>query len=473
MINQYFPSMVVLAASIVQALLSTFFSVLLALPCAYFFNRFTWQRKKVLLSTVPLLCIMPSKLTGLGITLLYGLKGFTAIILAHAALNIPFAFYLFYGAYKNMNPHWHLIAQELGATRWQAYKDIDVPFLRSTILSAGVIIFLLCFTSFSLPQILGSAQYHMTPDILMSEYYQHEEYWMSGVYGLLRLVVLLPLCFLTSRPQNNGWLAHAMIQKRDEEYCVARHGAGWLLLFFGVGVLTLGPLLAVLLNTIDHKVFAFFCAFFSAEPNAILQMPCYRVVINSVLLAAASSIAAVFFGYVLCKALQVLKSSVIKGILVLMTSGIFIVGSVGCGILFAQLAHITYFSKFSIAVVCHLVLNYPFAYRIIKAHLGSWQSEWDLSAQSFGATSFDRVRTLELPFLRASLIQALYIGFGLSLTEVGAGSVLKNDASMTIAGAIRLLRAHGQMDAVIGLTIILLLLVFGFTFLVGMNHKTS
>ena len=136
-----------------------------------------------------------------------------------------------------------------------------------------------------------------------------------------------------------------------------------------------------------------------------------------------------------------------------------ILGSVGCGILFAWTSALFFLPKFVLAVVCHLFLNYPFTYRIIRAQWYMYNQEWSFIAQSFGAPSAYVMRTLEIPFLKSAFIKAFCIGFGLSLTEVGAGAVLEDSIGLTMPMAIRIYRNQGAMHEALGMSLILVLLV--------------
>lgn len=452
----------VLACSLLQAFLSTLISILAALPCVYFFNRFSFKGKKLLLSLIPLFCIMPSKLTGLGISVLFGINGFAAIILGHCALNIPLAFYVLYSACAHLNPYWQLIARQLGADQWQAYLDIDLPFLKSAIINATILIFLLCFTSFSLPSILGAQELHMTPDILISQLYQQNQWYQASIFFVLRLIVLLPLCFFSTKSYGSSWLQDQGISAYAEFFSIKKHGWWWLVILGSIFFIVVGPLLAVLWHSLNMQVVLFWRDVIACMPDRILHLPVYQVIKNSILLAFFSGLGSIIFGYCLCFISRNIKSSMVKNTISLASSFVFLLGSVGIGILFAILSQHSFGSKFCIATLCHMILNYPFTYRIIKVHLDSWQPEWDLSAQSFGAGSRERFFTLELPFLRTAFAHAFCIAFGLSLTEVGAGSVLSSETGMTIPMAIRIYREQGAIEGVIGLSMILLGIVFLF-----------
>jgi thiamine transport system permease protein len=452
----------ILMSALLQALVSTIISVFFGLILAYFFDRFSFKLKSFFLAIAPLLCIMPSKLTALGIQL--GLKGsgIWAIIFGHCALNIPFAFYIFYGTYQNYNSHWRLIAKEYGASSWQSYKDIDLIFLYPTIISTSSIIFLLCFTSFSLPLVLGTEGWHMTPDILISQLYTQGNYDHALYYFIMRLMVILPLCCAIKKETVRWFNTNPKIY---EKFYLRFHGVMWPIVLTCISIIVLGPLLCVLWYSVDSKVLLFLYAVAAGSIDIVLSVPLYRVIYNSILLAMVSSVGAVLLGYMCAKALEY-DGIILRRVILLCSSALFILGSVGCGILFSMIAHCTLLSRFFIVAVCHAILNYPFAYRLIQAHFHSWQSEWDLSAQSFGASIIDRLFTLGFPYLKKAFAQAFCISFGLSLTEVGAGSILHDATGITIPMAIKMYREQGCMEGVIGLSIILLGIVFIFAYVV-------
>lgn len=456
----------VLLTSLLQAAISTVISLLCALPLACFCDRFSFPGKRIVLSLAPLLAIMPMKLVALSIQIFFGFAGLPAIIVGHCMLNIPFAFYMLHGAYQKSNPLWSLIARQLGATRWQAYKDIYVPFLRPTISSAAILIFILCFTSFSLPMVLGSQPYHMTPDIMIYHAYQHDNYSEIMLYFIVRLLVLLPLITAArGQLQSPGWQEHHLGVARYERYHPRKHGWAWCAYLFAVGICTLGPLVMLLVAKIDSSVFVFWHSIIVGAHDILLGIQVYKVILHSLLLACASGICAVIVGYGLHKLMMRTKNRWLQQTLDSVTSTVFILGSVGCGILCAQLTQTSSLPLFIIATLCHVMLNFPFAYRIIKTQMIAWEPDWDLSAQSYGASSRARLRTLELPFLRGSFLQALCVCCGLSLTEIGAGSILHDATGITLPMAIKIYRDHGMHEGVIGLSVVLMLIVLAVSYI--------
>ncbi|MCX5922179.1 MAG: ABC transporter permease subunit [Candidatus Dependentiae bacterium] len=448
--------LIIFSCSVMQALCSTILSLGIAVPLAHFFYRFNFFGKHFWLSLVPLLCIMPTKLVGLAISKFYGLQGFFGIILGHGMLNIPFCFYLLQGTYAKFDHRWDLVAQQHGASPWQCYSDIYLPFLRPTIIAAASIIFVLCFSSVALPMVLGVAMHHMTPDVTIANLYHTDDWYGAGFFFVIRLLVVLPISMVETHGAKSAWLSHDSMAYASVQYKPRKHGYGWLLLCLTAVVLTIGPLCALLVAMANGAVANFLRQIFVGDVDLILGVPVYRVIFNSLFLALVSSGGAVIVGLVLCEIMQRVQHSTSKKLVALCTMLPCLVGSVGCGIFFVWIARAPVLSMAMVAVLCHMVLNYPFTYRIVKAHMVGWQSEWELTARSFGATRLQRWQTLELPFLRGALWQAFYIAFGLSLTEVGAGSVLGGAAGITLPMAIKIYREHGVMDGVMGLSFVVL-----------------
>jgi len=451
----------VFSYTVLQALLSTTISIVLALPLAHFLYRFDMMGKKYFLALLPLLCIMPCKLAALGTLLSFNLTGLPGILLAHCALNIPFALYLLLATYNTFDSTWEKSAQQLGASNWQTYKTIYLPFLKPTIQSSAIIIFLLCFSSFSIPLLLGTHEYHLTPDIKISQLYTTDNAWTATLYFLMRLAIIMPLCITymnTTARWANTWRDSQ--QRTTETYNPWLHGYHWLLYCVAPLIIILTPFTALLYAIYKENVFSFFKKIIVGNNDLLLNVPIHTPIINSILLGAVSGIGSVILGFIFYKLLYVIQHAHVKKALAIVISFSFIIGSVGCGIIASWFIRSSIFSAFTIAAACHMLLNFPFAYRVIKTQMIGWQPEWELLASNFGATRAYRLKTLDWPFLRSSLYQAFCITFGLSLTEVGAGSIFGNTTGITIPMAIHMYREHNFMPGVMGLSLLLLLCVF-------------
>lgn len=452
--------LIIFLLSFVQAAISTALSIALALPLAHFFYRFSFRFKAFFLALASLLCIMPTKLIVLSITHFYGVCGFTGIVLAHLLLNLPFSLYVFNLTYKKLDLTQLWVATDLGASPWQCYRDVVFPFLRSTVISMGIILFLLHAASYSIPLLLGGQWYHNTPEIMMSQLHNAGQGGQALLYWLLRVLVFVPLMLLYGRWSAKKIGVSDVVQRhRSPRYSPREHGIGWLLYVFFILTIIFGPFTALLIRACDWKVFAFLKTVALGVVDGCLGIPVRAVVVNSVLLALVSGVCAVFIAFLMCVAGRFARTKFSVITVSILTLLPFVFGSVGVGMLFAWFSYGKVISAFLIGAVCHAILNYPFAYRVIAAQFDLYHPEIHRSAQALGATHAKVVRTVTLPFVRSALIKAFCISFGLSLTEVGAGSVLQSKMGLTMPMAIRMYRKAGMQDELIGLSMILLVLV--------------
>lgn len=164
-----------------QATLSTLLTLLVGLPLAYLFARYRFPGKTFLraLTTIPF--VMPTVVVAAAFTALIGPHGLLnqwlqdALDLAsppirlHQTIWIILAAHVFYnvsvvirtvgGFWANLNPRLEEAAAVLGASPWQIFRHVTWPLLLPSILAAGLLIFLFCFTSFGVVLILGGLRF--------------------------------------------------------------------------------------------------------------------------------------------------------------------------------------------------------------------------------------------------------------------------------------------------------------------------
>ena len=460
-----YTAFIVFSFSIIQALVSTLLSVILALPVAHFFYTFNFPGKRFVISLVSMLCIMPTKLVVLCVTLFYGVNGFVGIILAHVILNVPLTVYIINATYQKLDVSLLWLAADSGACPWRSYKDVVFPLLRPTIVSIFLLLFLLHFSSFSIPLLLGGKIFHNTPEIMLYKMYSDGNSSYAFIYWIIRLMIILPLFFL----HNRYAIAKTKISSiptsvKRNVYSPFFHSIWWLLYCGFVAIMILGPLASLVVRACDIKIFEFFKYIISGGTDLTIGIAIYHVIVNSVLLAIVSGLGAVLVAF-LIGIIEFKWSRRFPSIISFITIFAFILGSVGTGILFSLMSYGKIFSSFLIGALCHMFLNYAFAYRIVRAQLILYHPDIHRTAQTYGATLKKAIWTFAFPFVLPAIYRAFCVSFGLSLTEVGAGAILQSKIGLTLPMAIGMYRKAGNQEAVIGLSLILLLLVLFVTYL--------
>ena len=136
----------------ITALIST----LLALPLAFALarHRFPGRDAMVALTLGPLM--LPALVTGVGLLQLFqyaGLReyiGFTALLVGHVVICLPFAVRTVAISLHTLPPNVELAAASLGASRWRTLLHVVFPLIKSGIVAGAVFAFVHSFTDVNL-----------------------------------------------------------------------------------------------------------------------------------------------------------------------------------------------------------------------------------------------------------------------------------------------------------------------------------
>jgi len=153
-------------------------SLLVGLPAAWVFARFTFPGRRLLraLFTVPF--VLPTVVVAAAFLALLGPRSAinqllagnpwfpdarvrldgsaTAVVIAGVFFNVAVVSRLVGGLWAHIDPRLEDAARALGASPWRAFRTVTWPLLRPAVLSATSIVFLFSVTSFALVLLLGS-----------------------------------------------------------------------------------------------------------------------------------------------------------------------------------------------------------------------------------------------------------------------------------------------------------------------------
>jgi thiamine transport system permease protein len=214
-----------------QAACSASFSLLLALPGAYFFGRFDFPGKRLLRSAMVLPFMLPGVLVVLGMVVFYGnngalnhwlallfpdrgwrftgLYGFWGIILAHVFYNFTFCLRLTGEAWERINPALHEASALLGAGPFYTWRRVTLPLLAPTLLYLFLLVFLYSFLSFTVVLVLGGYLYKTFEVLIYIEYSSRLRFARAALIAIVQLLLLAGLLYLqalTGRRLRRGGL---------------------------------------------------------------------------------------------------------------------------------------------------------------------------------------------------------------------------------------------------------------------------
>lgn len=200
----------ILGFSFYQAGLSAFLSVLLGffLAKALFYTHF-WG-KSFFIRLLSLATVLPTLIVILGLIGVYGQSGWLAqwfeikiniyglkgILMAHLFFNLPLATRILLNHLAHIPRQQHQLASQLNFNSWQFFKYLEWPTLRSGILFGFILIFILCFTSFSVVLILGGSPKYTTLELAIYQALTFD-FDLKKVAYLASIQIILALLFFT------------------------------------------------------------------------------------------------------------------------------------------------------------------------------------------------------------------------------------------------------------------------------------
>ena len=447
-----------------QAFFSVLVSLAIGLPGAWIIgtgkSRFTPLLRA--LSAIPF--AMPSILVVLGFVLFYGNSGWLnrlivafgdsfgmgtrinplrilykpeAIILAHGFLNFPLVIRLAGDGLERARRAYSSAAGSLGASPFVTALTVILPLSLPALMSAVLLVFLYCYTSFAVVLVLGGGPASTT---LPVEIYRHARVFLNyGNAGALALVetliavsVFMTYVFFWKR---SGWIQTGTEERVFEEKQRLLFPRILIAVYlFFAAVFVFGPILSIVLESLLYRS--------SRSAQQVLSLRWWQALGGSCLPAFFRSLVLAFFSSTLACALAVSGAMSVKlmeekgdsgwaGLVrffaasPLVSSGIVL----GLGWLIAYRALET--SPFSL-VMLHAVIALPFAFNSVSEGFRSMPSNTLNAAQVCGAGPAKSILTTALPLSLSRIRSAWGFAASLSLGELNAVIMLGLDKWETL-----------------------------------------
>jgi thiamine transport system permease protein len=441
--------------AVFQALLSTIFSVVGGAFLAHARYIIRMPANSTIYVLAPLFATVPTKLCALGI-ISCGINGMPGIVYAHVFMNLPFAFYSISVLYHQLAKEMVWISHDLGASSWQTYYLIIFPMLKQKIIGLGAIIFVLCFSSISIPMLLGTVPFHHTIDIYIADAYQDKEHIFFWLATMLRLLVVVPVMRWSNQLHHDNYTKIHNGERMPESHS---HIIWWRIGVYFLCIMFFVPCSAIIWTMIKERVDIFLFQMLCGYSSDMFNGAVWPIIMRSIGIAIISSIGSVCIaiGLYMLQQCYAVRSQMMT---VLIYTP-FLLGSVFTGIFF-DLSIWLFGGSSLIAIICsHIFLHYSFAYQMLVRCNGYAYQELTMLAASMGATRAQVLQTVTLPLLKESIMRGWCIAFGLSLTSMGACLVTNTSECLTIPSAIRLCRMQGDMQGALGLSLVILLLTSG------------
>jgi thiamine transport system permease protein len=444
----------VLRFTLLQAVLSTLLSVVLAIPIAQalarqprFPGRIWIIRLMAVPMGLPVLIgalgligiwgrqgIVNTLLSGAGLAEPVSIYGLSGILLAHVFFNLPLACRLMLAALERVPGEYWLVASGLGMRPISIFRFIEWPVLRSIIPGIAGLIFMLCATSFTLVLMLGGGPAATTIEVAIYQSLRFDfDPGRAVALSLMQIVLtalVLGVLSLLPAAGDEGLTSGRTPRRPDGAFPAIRIVDGGVLL---LTVLFLGlPLMAVvmaglradLLKLVSEPIFwralatSAGMSISSAILSLLLSTPLVRARHAIVVTGVKETGSRAFFG-----GMGAASSLVLLVPPIVLATGWFLAvrnhGEVGV------VAPV-------LVVAINALMALPFVMRVLEPAYGIHQRRTQRLSASLGISGLARWRLVAWPGLRRPLLTALSFAMALSLGDLGAVALFGSDSFVTL-----------------------------------------
>jgi len=458
-----------------QAVISTFITVILAIPGSYLLYRRSFPGQQIVNALVTVPFVLPSIVVAVGFTVFrsvhefYQSLGITFlaepvywIIAAHVFVNYSIAVKTIGGVWATLDSDTESAAELDGAGRFRTLISVSLPQLRPAIYSAAALVFLFSATSFGIVLVLGGGQVQTIETAIFFAATQRLDLELAAALVLVQTLITASAFMIGTRlsggvfglEQVFGGAIKPNVDRRDL-FAILFSSGIW------IGLLAM-PLVLVLFQSFSVSgVFGLdnYINLGTRGARDLLNITFVEATGNSVRnMLIAASIAFVlgtFISWLLTRTR--FKSLDLVFLLPLGVSSVVL----GFGFLVAFDAEwFSLRSSWLIVPLAQSLIALPMVIRIVYPALLSIGKEPIEQAQLDGASSIQTWRFVESKLIRGVLLTALGFAAIISIGEFGASTFLANGSQSTIPTLLfRLISRPGDQNYGMAMAVSAILIV--------------
>ena len=488
-----------------QAMLSALGSLAVAVPASIMLaRRYRWFGMRLLRLLVGLAFVIPTTVAASGLLAIWGRQGVVnqaidavnavvpvavalpelptffglkAVVLAHIFFNAPLMIRVFLPRILSVpDTHWRL-ARMMGMTAWQQGRWIEFPAMKPLILPMVGLVFLFCFSSFSLVLMLGGGLRVTTLEV--------------EIYAALRIAFDLPMAVALTLLQVGMALGVLVILLRLAPHQADKNQSSWnqpimtmrapcddILSANTLRLKTLDIfMIAILVLLLILPLAALAWRGVSGDVLAVLASAHFwRAMGNSVGIAVASGVLVVGLACVLAETRTQLAfripSPLTRGITALLEMGVMVylvVPAIVMGtawfILLRGVADVFAVAPF-LVLVANVMLGLPVAYRLL---IGKWlamRGRDEKLRLAYNLRGWRGVRFLTIPLMGREIGLIFGLAMAMSMGDLGVIALFASADFTTLPWLLYQQAGRYRVDEA-AVTALMLMLVVSALFALG------
>ena len=458
--------------SFAQAFASALLSIVLAIPMAYLDATYDFNGRKVLKAVVTMPFTLPTISVALSFLLLSrkGIvpPGWPSIIAAHTYFNFGMCSQILSATLASISTDVEEAADTLGASYWLKLKAIVLPLVMKGILYSFTLTFVLCFTSFAIPLLLGGPRYRTLEVEIYSLYKVFLDRKLASGAAILQLAAtgLISIIALRSWPAARSKEARLRRGIPKDPFHIA------LLAYYCImACLALYPVVYLafrsLFNPItDEFSLGVYIKVLSRIFDPSLGSSPLSSLINSLFFAIMTSLTTLVAASLLISSTHRIKSlGMLISLLPLGTSSISLaLGLYSIG------------SKFQVPgwiliTFSHFLISAPFAFRSLEAGASAIDPVFVEAAETLGLDRLGATFKVLLPLILPSILVGGFYAFAMSISETSAVALLSTPETQTLTVAALKYSGVRRFQEATAISVIVCLLTWALLGLQGLVER--
>ena len=457
-----------------QATLSTGLTLVLGMPAAFVFARYTFPGKSILRALTAIPFVMPAIVVSAGFAALFGPRGWLntqlmawfdlsrppirlqqtiwLILLAHAFYNTTIVVRVVGGFWSNLDTKLSEAARVLGGNRPRVFAEITLPLLLPSIAAAGLLIFIFCFTSFGVILILGGPRFATLEVEIYRQAVGLFALPAAAAIGLAQIAITFVIMAIYTRVQARAALPLNLRPAASTAVRPSTPGriAIVSLVVIGLMLFLVSPLVALAARSFaPADPLRYYRELFVNRTSSIFYVPPGAAIRNSLIFATMTTALALFIGTITAWLLARSQGRFTRLLdpVVLLPLGTSAV-TLGFGYVLALGREpLNLLTQPLLIPIAHTLIAFPFVVRTLLPVMRGLNPDWREAASVLGASQWHVWREIELPIIGRAMLVAALFAFTVSMGEFGATLLIARPEYPTMPVVIyRLLGQPGALN---------------------------
>jgi thiamine transport system permease protein len=444
----------IIGQTLAQSVAGTSIAVALGVPGAYVLYRCRFPGRTLVRTLVTVPFVLPTVVVGVAFRnllvdggLLAGLGAdgtFVAVVAALVFFNYVVVVRTVGALWSHLDPRAEQAARALGASPWQAFREVTLPALAPAIGAAASLVFLFCTTAFGTVLVLGGPGYGTVETEIWVQTTQFLDLRTAATLSIVQLVVVGASLALAARSRRRREAALRVLPDAAVDHPLRARDLPAVLVTAAVVLgLLLTPMVSLLVGSlrladggwgIDN-----YRRLTTVESGDVLTVSVWQAALNSLRIAADATWLAMLVGVLICIVLSQRPSTAGRRRALVAFDAAFMLPlgvsavTVGFGFLITlNRGPLDLRSSAVLVPIAQAVVAVPLVVRTLLPVLRSIDPRLREVAQVLGASPARVFGTVDLPALGRSLGLSVGFAFAVSLGEFGATSFLSRPDRPTL-----------------------------------------